>query len=322
MKWIEVKVIFDHPEPETGADLVADIFYDMSLSGVIIDGLLPEPLDAWAEDIKRPSPENAVRGFFPKDDRLEWRLADIRDALHRLEALAGLSSTLSLRELDEEDWAESWKAHFHPERVGSRIVVKPTWRTYDPLPGELVIEIDPGMAFGTGTHPTTMLCVRMIETYLRPGDRFLDVGTGSGILMVTAHRLGASRLSGVDSDPLAVEVAGRNLRLNHVPADAWEVIEGDLSAPLTRRFDLIAANILTDVVIRLLPDLPRLMTGPGRVILSGIVAENRDRVIRAMAEQGLKAMDVRESEGWVAIAGERAGSPVPSLDRGNPALAE
>ena len=164
---------------------------------------------------------------------------------------------LSYKELDEEDWAEAWKAFFEPLKVGKKIVVKPTWCNYTADPGDIVLELDPGMAFGTGTHPTTALCIRLIEDYIHLGDSFLDIGTGSGILMIAAARLGAGFVCGLDKDTVAVRVAAYNLRLNGLNPRHYSLRTGNLLEGIKDKYNLITANIFTHVILELLDDLPR-----------------------------------------------------------------
>ena len=168
----------------------------------------------------------------------------------------------------------------------------------------MIIEIDPGMAFGTGTHPTTALCVRMIQKYLKPGDAFLDVGTGSGILMVAAARLGASKLFGTDSDSVACEIAGQNLLLNRVDPGRFCVKTGNLVDAVTGTFQLISANILSEVVLVLLDDVKPVLAPGGILICSGIIEANQDKVIDKMKATGFRILEVQSKDGWVAIAGE------------------
>jgi ribosomal protein L11 methyltransferase len=161
------------------------------------------------------------------------------------------------------------------------------------------------MAFGTGGHPTTALCIRMIEVHLRPGASVLDVGTGSGILLATAARLGAGRLRGVDMDPVAVEVASANLRINGVRPGEYRVTSGHLTRRISGRYDLVLANILTDVIIALLDDLDRVLAPGGMAVLSGITSENRDRVAKKAAETGFSPVDMQEEDGWVVFCMRR-----------------
>ena len=303
MKYIEAKVTFDHPDPALAADLVAGVFFDFELQGVVIDdpGLEP-PADDWAEDaVARPT-RNAVSGYLPLDERLDGRRARLEEELGRTAGRLGMSWRVSYRELDEQNWAESWKAFFWPQRIGRRIVVKPSWREFAPEPGDLVLDLDPGMAFGTGTHPTTSLCIELIEEHLAPGASLLDVGTGSGILMLAAAKLGACRVAGGDRDELAVRIAAENLRRNGVPPETVCLAQGPLARPFRGSFDLVVANILTQVVLELVEDVPRVLKPTGTFICSGIIEENRGLVLSRLTAAGFEILDVRGREGWVAIA--------------------
>jgi len=302
MKWIEAKVIFDHPDRELATDLISDVFYAFGLQGVAVEDPEIESDEDWAEDaVGRPN-HNAVTGYLHKDRRAEDRCKTLEKKLARLKERIGGLYRVNYRELDEEDWAESWKAFFWPQKVGCHIVVKPTWREYRAVSGEIVIELDPGMAFGTGTHPTTALCVSMIEKYLCRGDDFLDVGTGSGILMIAAAKLGAGSVCGIDRDEVALEVAGNNLKLNWVTAPQFRLQAGNLVDPVRTRYHFIAANIFTHVVLELLDDIPRVLKVGGTFVCSGIIAANRNLVIAAMKNCGFDILEIAEKEEWVAIA--------------------
>ncbi|MBI9085074.1 MAG: 50S ribosomal protein L11 methyltransferase [Desulfobacterales bacterium] len=304
MKWIETRVIFEADDPDTAEELIADLFYTAGLQGVAVEDPTGEAGLDWADqDVHRPD-HHAVIGYFPKNPDLGPRLEKLESDLKAL-LRWGIKTHVKTVEMDQEDWAESWKAYFWPEKVGEAVVVKPTWRDYTAAPGEIVIEIDPGMAFGTGTHATTALCIGMLETYVKPGDRLLDVGTGSGILMVTAARLGAGALAGIDNDPVAVEVAETNLRLNRIDPDTWQVGPGDLVSAVDGPFDLVTANILSEVILTLLDSVARVIEPGGLLICSGIIEENRDRVTAKMAACGFDILEVRERESWVAIAGKK-----------------
>ena len=303
MKYIEAKVTFDHADPGLVGDLVAGVFFDFDLQGVVIEDPGLEPGEDWAEDAIAKPVAHAVIGYLPADERLDTRRLKLEEDIAGLGNHISLFYRLSYRQVDEQDWAESWKAFFWPQKIGERIVVKPSWRGYDPLPGEIVIEIDPGMAFGTGTHPTTALCVRLIEAWLQKGDSFLDIGTGSGILMIAAAKVGAGRLCGGDRDGLAVRIAAENLHRNGIGSSCVHLAEAALAAPFQGRFDIVAANILTHVILELLDDIPRLLKSGGIFICSGIIAENHALVASKMKAMGFEILDVPEKEGWVAIAG-------------------
>jgi ribosomal protein L11 methyltransferase len=303
MNYIETRVTFDHPELQLAGDLIASVFFDFELQGVVVEDPSLDPEEEWAEDaVARPA-AHAVVGYLPEDERLDRRRLKLEKEVGRLGNHIGLVYRISYRKVDEQDWAESWKAFFWPQKIGERIVVKPSWRDYKAGPGEIVLELDPGMAFGTGTHPTTALCVQLIERHLKTGDTFLDIGTGSGILMLAAAKLGAGRVCGGDRDGTAVRVAAENLRRNGVDWPSVCLAQGALAAPFKGRFDVVAANILTHVIIELLGDISSLLKPGGRFICSGIIDPNRDLVADKMREAGLELVEILQKEGWVALAG-------------------
>jgi ribosomal protein L11 methyltransferase len=303
MIYIEARVTYDHPDPETAGDLIAGVFFDFDLQGVVIEDPGLEAGEEWAEDaVARPS-RHAVLGYLAKDERLELRCTDLEKQIAGMGNRLGLVYRISYRELDEQNWAESWKAFFWPQKIGERIVVKPSWRDYHATPGEIVIELDPGMAFGTGTHPTTALCAQMIEAHLKKGAAFLDVGTGSGILMAAAGKLGAGMLAGSDRDELAVRIAAENLRRNGIEEGRFHLAQGLLAAPFKGPFDIVAANILTHIILELLEDIPRVLKNGGVFICSGIIAENQILVAGKMKAAGFEILETLLKEGWVAIAG-------------------
>ncbi len=215
----------------------------------------------------------------------------------------GLIFRISYKEIDEEDWAHSWKAYFWPQKIGRKMVVKPTWRDYRADRGEMVIELDPGMAFGTGTHTTTTMCVSMIEKYLKKGDLFLDIGSGSGILMIAAAKLGAGKIRGVDHDETAVNIAVENLRRNGVEAQRFFVNCANLTEGITEKYDIVAANILSHVILDLLKDIRQVLTSEGVFICSGIVDKNEKQVVAAMRHIGFEILEIDSKDEWVAIAG-------------------
>ncbi len=314
--YLEIKVAFDHPQPETAADLVAAAFFDLGLQGVVIEDPRLEPAEDWAEDARPRAAAHAVAGFLPADERLEEARARLEEELRRLSNHIGLRYRLICRPVAEEEWAESWKAFFWPQKIGRRIVVKPSWRDHAAAPGEVVVEIDPGMAFGTGTHPTTALCAELIERHLTPGASLLDVGTGSGILLAVAGKLGAGRLAGGDRDPGAVRIAAGNLARNGIPAGRALLACGHLAAPFRGPFDLVAANILTDAVLELLEEIPRVLRPGGLLIASGIIVENAAQVAGRMSAMGMTIVETLRREGWAAIAGRRPGPGAAGASRG------
>ena len=210
-------------------------------------------------------------------------------------------------QVNEEDWATAWKKYYFPTKVGERLVVCPSWETYSPVEGEVVLTIDPGMAFGTGTHDTTRLCMQLLEEHVRPGDRLLDVGTGSGILAVSALLLGAGAAVGVDIDEVAVRVANENAAANNV-SDRVDFFAGDLADKASGRIRVVTANIVADVIIRLIPDLDRFLEPDGVFIASGIIDMREPDVMQALTAAGYQLAGRKESGGWVALAACRAGN--------------
>ncbi|MDF2626606.1 MAG: ribosomal protein methyltransferase [Symbiobacteriaceae bacterium] len=229
--------------------------------------------------------------------RLEERLASIRElGLGTVEAPA-------YSWVQEEDWANAWKAYFKPTRVGERLVIIPSWETFELQEGDLPLHLDPGMAFGTGTHPTTSLCLRRLESVVTPGMRVLDVGTGSGILAIASARLGAAPVVGIDIDPVAVRVAKENAERNGVEID---VRAGTLDQVETDECDLIIANIIASIIIEILPDVASRMKKGGKFLASGIIAEKKQAVADAMTATWLLPVEIREEGGWVAILATKA----------------
>lgn len=206
--------------------------------------------------------------------------------------------------VDDADWKDNWKEYFKPTKVTERIVIKPTWEEYTSTADEVVIEIDPGMAFGTGTHPTTSLCIKLLERFIEPEeDMILDVGCGSGILAIAAALLGAKGVLAVDIDPIAVTVSKENVELNHLSAKV-RVIEGDLTKGLKERADIVVANLMADLVMILSKDVPAHLKGKNIYISSGILIEKQEQVVAAIEECGFHILEILEEGEWCAIAAQ------------------
>lgn len=210
------------------------------------------------------------------------------------------SLRVSKKQEDDTQWKDKWKEYFKPARIAENIVVKPTWESYERQGDEKVIEIDPGMAFGTGTHETTSLCVKMLEKYQKESDKVLDVGCGSGILSIAAALLGAEDVLGVDIDPVAVEVAAENIELNGV-ANVAKAQYGDLTKGIDYKSDIVVANLMADLVMMLSEDVARHMQPGGLFISSGILVEKEVQVTEHLRSQGFGIVEVREDGGWCCI---------------------
>lgn len=305
MDWVEMTV----ETTSLGAEAVSALMMDAGALGTQVidraDVPGPEALRAtWAlmdEEILRGMPEHAlVKAWFQE----EAQVARAEEAVRNLKATADYdagSLTVSRALAPDEAWAESWKKHFHPMAVG-RFVIKPSWEDYAAKPGELVIGLDPGMAFGTGWHETTRLCLLMIEGRYR-GGRALDIGTGSGILALAMGKLGAPEVLAVDIDRGAVRAARENAAANGL-AGVIRVMEGDLTRGIRGPFAFACANILADAVIMLSEPLKPLLLPGGVLIASGIVSERGQDVEDAFVKAGWKGIDRKREGEWLALAFE------------------
>lgn len=303
MQWIEAKItLLDHMESWV-VDLVADVFYQLDAKGVVVDDPFLEPEEHWAPDAVARPDKLAVTGYLAVDEELEKRRHHLEQNLARLGQAHSFAYQTTYKAIDEEDWAESWKAFFQPQKITPQIVVKPTWRAYTPEPEEIILEIDPGMAFGTGTHPTTVLCIQLLEAYLRPGCSVLDVGTGSGILLIAAAKLGAGAMAGIDLDPMAVSIARNNLNQNNVPDQHADLMCGHLVENISKTYDLVVANILAEVILDLLDTVVRVLRPGGLFICSGIIEAYQMKVAEKMSGCGFDLLDVRKEGDWVALVG-------------------
>ena len=301
MNWIEVKVVFDFKDRQLAVDLISDLFYDIDLKGVVVEGPEIEGFEDWGSDAVAYE-NDAVIGYLPCDDTLRKNCKTIEEGLVRLKNQIGITCRIFYAEVDEADWTESWKAYFRPEKITDQIVVKPTWRDYSPKDKEIIIEIDPGMAFGTGTHPTTRMCIVMIEKYLKKTDAFLDVGTGSGILMIAAAKLGAGKIWGIDNDADAVDISRQNLIHNRIPESVFEVITGDMVDKISERFDLVAANLTTKTILILLENIQKVLVQDGIAVFSGIIEADKTKILEKMGHVGLNVIETLAHGDWISMA--------------------
>lgn len=311
MRWARISVVTTHE----GADLIANILMELGAAGTEIDdpSLVNEYIDAGLWDYTDlPHAEDTetvtVRAYLPEDARLESSLLVLAEriaALRHAGAALG-AGTISHSFVADEDWAETWKAYIHTEKIGERIVVRPTWEEYTPSADEIVIELDPGAAFGTGAHATTAMCLRWLEHLVSPGMRVYDVGCGSGILAVAAAKLGAGEVIAMDYDPVAVSVAEENIRQNNVhnvvacESDLLSACEG--AAPA----ELITANIIADVIVRLFAQLDRHLAPGGTLLASGIIDDRIADVEHAAAQHGFTVLDMTCEKEWAAMIIRRA----------------
>ncbi|MGD0765982.1 MAG: 50S ribosomal protein L11 methyltransferase [Dehalococcoidia bacterium] len=303
MKWLEITVAAAGSDVEA----VADLLRAHSPGGVSIE----EPLDLSRDDgllSVDPNSLALVKAYLLCDDRLADRERALRRELSELRLSRPLAPCVT-RQVQEEDWAASWKEHFQVERIGRRLVVRPRWRQYEAQPSDIVIDLDPGMAFGTGQHATTRMCLVALEERLRPGCRLLDLGTGSGILAIAGPALGASEVVALDNDPLAVTVAAANVAANGV-SDRVTVREGSLGdvwplgAPWRGAFDCLVANISSTTIIALAESLVQALASGGLGIGGGIGGERCDECRLALEAADGRVVEVMAEGDWRTLVFE------------------
>ncbi len=283
-----------------GAEAVAAAFNEYAYGGAVIEQTL-EPEPGQQLDLARPF---TVRAFLLCDASASEKRQALEEAAWHLSQVRPLGPMV-VRELQEEDWANAWKRFYTVLHIGKRTVVKPSWLDYSPEPGEIVIELDPGMAFGTGLHPTTRLCLVALEDYATPGMAMLDVGTGSGILSIAAAKLGAGRVQACDIDPIAVEATEKNVELNHV-SHIVSVTEGSVStAQRCANADVIMGNLLAEIVAELAPALSHHLARSGVLIASGILVQKAGLVESALRDAGLAVVETRPEEDWLVMLARR-----------------
>lgn len=298
MEWLEIAV----PAAPADVESVADVLRRYAPAGVSIEeGAGPPSQDGGSlcEGDKRA--RAVVKAYLPLDADLARKRRALRRDLRAL-PLASPLPRLRGRRVREEDWADAWKRFFRVERVGRRLVVCPSWRRYRAAPGEIVLRLDPGMAFGTGQHPTTRLCLALLEEHVRPGGRVLDLGTGSGILAIAAALLGASEVLALDLDSTAVRVAEANAAANGVE-DRVRVLQGTLDGreAASGRYDCVVANISAEATLSMAAALVAALRIGGVVMVSGITAERVEECAKALAAAGAPTLETAAEGDWRAI---------------------
>jgi ribosomal protein L11 methyltransferase len=304
--WSEIKV----EVPSDQGEVIAEVFQEEGAGGVVYedpaileDSPCKDDEYLGAEALQTVPQKYGIKAYFPVDDLLGERLVKLKERMSRI---LGYVPDFTLTQVQEEDWAEAWKAYFKPERIG-KVVIKPSWEEYNPVSGEVIVELDPGMAFGTGTHPTTRLCIMLLQEIASGQTDMLDIGTGSGILGLVAAKLGIPKILATDIDPLAVRVAAENISRNHLEAGI-EVMVGDLlNLNQERKFHLVVANIITDAILKLIPGLHKVLEPGGLFLASGIIEERSQEVTAAFAKHGLTLVKLLPEQGWVGLLATNTG---------------
>lgn len=305
MKVVEIKVIYESDDIERATKEISDIFYGFGVTGLKIEEPMKSknPLEFYKNEKEFLMVDHAISAYFPLNPYAEKRkMAILSTFEEKFADRDDIIYTVDFYEYDEEDYQNSWKKYLFPEKVSEKFVVKPTWREYTPEADELIIELDPGRAFGTGSHPTTSLCLKLMEENISEGDSVIDVGTGSGILMIAADRLGASEIYGTDIDELAVESAKENLELNKISEEKAKVYKGDLiSVVENKKFDVVVANILADVLLILLHDISKVVKPNGKIIFSGIIEDKCELLKREVESLGFTVEEIKADKEWRAM---------------------
>ncbi len=302
MEWTEITITIPNDELET-AEAIAQMtvpygIYIEDYANLEEEAMEIAHIDLIDEDLLKKDRQHAIVHMYisPENSPAE-ALAFLQERC----TAEKLHAEIRRASVSEEDWANEWKKYFKPLETGTKLAICPTWENYDNVDGRTVLRIDPGMAFGTGGHATTRLCLETLEDYVQPGTELLDLGCGSGILSIAALLMGASRTVGVDIDPLAVKTARENGRLNGFDEPEYTVLEGNLTDKVSGTFDVVAANIVADVIIFFCPQVRQFMK-PGAVfVTSGIIDTREADVCKAFAENGLEIQRRREDGGWLSF---------------------
>ncbi len=321
MKFIEVKIYTSHQ----GIEPLTAMLMEKGINGAVVDDPqdaeeLLDKKNAYEWDyidrslLENQGKEPVVSVFFEDNREGRGQVRALSDSIAELKEMAeagafGAEADLGRLQMEEQvvddgDWKDKWKEYFKPAKVTETLVVKPSWETYEKTGSEKVIELDPGMAFGTGTHETTTMCMELMEHYLKEGQSVLDIGCGSGILSIAAAFLGSGRVLGIEIDPDAVRTARENVSANGV-SESVEIREGDLTKDVEETADLIAANLIAPLVIQLAEPAAEHLNADGVFISSGILTERKEEVEKAIREAGFEILEIREKGEWCAIAARK-----------------
>lgn len=311
MKWSELAVLTTNEAVEP----VSNILHEAGASGVVIEDAedLTREREYKFGEIYSLNPDDfpikgvILKAYLPVNSFLGETIDAIKLAINNLVSydINIGANVITVSEVDEEDWATAWKKYYHPVKISQRFTIVPTWETYEPVSSdELIIELDPGMAFGTGTHPTTVMSLQALEKTVKPGQLVIDVGTGSGVLAIGAALLGASHVHALDLDDVAVTAAKINVKLNKVQ-DRTTVVQGNLLDTIKEPGDVVVANILAEIIISFTDDAFQVVKPGGHYITSGIISAKKNDVKEALEASGFVIEDVMMMEDWVTIISKK-----------------
>ncbi|MGJ7921425.1 50S ribosomal protein L11 methyltransferase [Neobacillus sp. LXY-4] len=311
MKWSEISI---HTTNEA-IEPISNILHEAGASGVVIEDpfeLSKERVDRFGE-IYQLNPDDypeegvIIKAYIPINSFLGETVEEIKDAINNL-ILFNIDigkNNVTISEVNEEEWATAWKKYYNPVKISERFTIVPTWEDYSPVSSdELIIELDPGMAFGTGTHPTTVMCVQALERTVSLGDTVIDVGTGTGVLSIAAALLGAKNVTALDLDEVAVQSAILNIKLNKVK-EYVNVSQNNLLDGIEGPADIVVANILAEVILRFTDDVARVVKKDGYFIASGIIQQKKNQVKEAIENAGFSIEETLVMEDWVALIAKK-----------------
>ncbi len=310
MKWAEVSI---HTTQEA-IDAISNILYEVGAGGVVIEDseVLKRDWKKLYDDVYELSledfPEEGVyvKAYFPINSYLMETIEEVKLATHNLSTydINIGKGEFSIIEVNEEDWSSNWKKYYHPVQVTKHIIVTPVWKEVNEDNKQIVIKLDPGMAFGTGTHPTTVMCIRALEKIQHGDEEVIDVGCGTGVLSIAAAKLGAHHILALDIDQVAVESANLNTELNNV-SDRIDVVQNNLLNGINDKVDIIVANILSEVIMKVTSDVAGLLKPNGYFITSGIIVAKADMVKEKLLKEGFNITDTLLEEDWVAFIAQK-----------------
>ncbi|MGI5854089.1 MAG: 50S ribosomal protein L11 methyltransferase [Bacillota bacterium] len=301
MKWVEVAVEINRE----AIDAVANLLQDAGANGTVIEDD-HETSSGEFYEIPLPAPAEMkatafVKAYLPQNDLVGEKVNFIKSQLEVFRQFLTVGpGSITLRTVEDAEWASAWKQHFKSQQVGKKLMVVPSWEQADESTDNINIYLDPGMAFGTGAHPTTRRCLQVLEDHIHGNEVIYDVGTGSGILAIAAAKLGAAKIIGIDLDPVAIGIARENVAFNKV-SDKVTIREGDLLSVGGEPAGGVIANIIADAIIMLAPDVPGHLVPGGFFLAAGIIEGRRDETLRAIAEAGLKIREIHQDGEWITV---------------------
>ncbi len=310
MQWLKISV----QSPPQFSEAVADVFYECGSGGVVIEdpALIAQYISSgdWDEyEIDEAILDrnyDTIIGYFSYDNQTDdssfssKQYNKFKVCISFLEKQTGQSFDVTAEEVEDEKWNANWRNYYKIYKPGKSIVIKPAWIDYQPKNGEKIVALDPGMSFGSGTHATTSMCIKLLENIIQGGERIYDVGTGSGVLALTAVRLGAQHVDAFDTDNIAVLTARDNIILNNMQ-DRISVSKANMLDKADKQADIIIANIVSDVIIKMLPSVPELLNESGSFLASGIINSRWTDVRECILDNGLSIIDVMHDGDWIAV---------------------